>query len=211
MYVCQRIGLGKLVRDKLSRIETMENVGALFRALQIGALQLGALQIDPPGFPAYTHDMSESGTIDQATQDIVDEFSFFDDWMQRYEYIIELGKKLEGLPDAKKDDAHLVPGCQSRVWFHARFEDGHVRFEADSDAVIVRGLIALLLRVYSDRTPEEIVSTPPEFFEVLELGSHLSGSRANGLRAMVDRIHAYARAYRDGGAKAAEAAPGALG
>ena len=141
--------------------------------------------------------MTTSPAIEQTTQDIVDEFAFFDDWVQRYEYIIEMGKALPGLPDDKKDDAHKVPGCQSQVWFYARREDDRIHFDADSDAMIVRGLIALLLRVYSGRTPEEIIGTPPEFFEVLELGSHLSGSRANGLHAMVTRIHAYARAFRD--------------
>tara|TARA_B100000676_G_C18045343_1_gene827532 strand:+ start:367 stop:831 length:465 start_codon:yes stop_codon:yes gene_type:complete len=141
--------------------------------------------------------MTAHPDIDQTTQEIVDEFAFFDDWMQRYEYIIEMGKALEGLPEDKKDDAHKVPGCQSQVWFYARQEDGRIHFEADSDAMIVRGLIAMLLRVYSNRTPDEIIGTPPEFFEVLELGSHLSGSRANGLHAIVTRIHAYARAFRD--------------
>jgi len=154
--------------------------------------------------------MTETDTIDQATQEIIDEFSFFDDWMQRYEYIIEMGKNLKGLPDEMKDEAHKVPGCQSQVWFHARREDGRIFFDADSDAMIVRGLIALLLRVYSGRTPDEIIGTPPEFFEVLELGSHLSGSRANGLHAMVTRIHAYAKAFRDEDA-AETIAPGALG
>ena len=141
--------------------------------------------------------MTAHPDIDQTTQEIVDEFAFFDDWMQRYEYIIEMGKALEGLSEDKKDDAHKVPGCQSQVWFYARQEDGRIHFEADSDAMIVRGLIAMLLRVYSNRTPDEIIGTPPEFFEVLELGSHLSGSRANGLHAIVTRIHAYARAFRD--------------
>ena len=141
--------------------------------------------------------MTAHPDIDQTTQEIVDEFAFFDDWMQRYEYIIEMGKALEGLPEDKKDDAHKVPGCQSQVWFYARQEDGRIHFDADSDAMIVRGLIAMLLRVYSNRTPDEIIGTPPEFFEVLELGSHLSGSRANGLHAMVTRIHAYAQAFRD--------------
>ena len=141
--------------------------------------------------------MTAHPDIDQTTQEIVDEFAFFDDWMQRYEYIIEMGKALEGLPEDKKDDAHKVPGCQSQVWFYARQEYGRIHFEADSDAMIVRGLIAMLLRVYSNRTPDEIIGTPPEFFEVLELGSHLSGSRANGLHAIVTRIHAYARAFRD--------------
>lgn len=154
--------------------------------------------------------MTETTAIDQTTQEIVDEFAFFDDWVQRYEYIIELGKNLPGLSDEMKDEAHKVPGCQSQVWFYATREDGRVRFDADSDAMIVRGLIALLLRVYSNRTPDEIIGTPPEFFEVLELGSHLSGSRANGLHAMVTRIHAYARAFRDR-AEAGEIAPEALG
>ena len=141
--------------------------------------------------------MTPTDTIDQTTREIVDEFAFFDDWVQRYEYIIELGKALKDLPEDKKDEAHKVPGCQSQVWFHARREDGRIYFDADSDAMIVRGLVALLLRVYSGRTPEEIIGTPPAFFEALELGSHLSGSRANGLHAMVTRIHAYARAFRD--------------
>lgn len=181
MYICQRRGLDNMIALKLSRIEGMEN----------------PLLIDRAEKPAYIRAMNSSSAIDQTTQEIVDEFAFFDDWVQRYEYIIEMGKALPGLPDDRKDDAHRVPGCQSQVWFHARREDGKIHFDADSDAMIVRGLIALLLRVYSGRTPDEIIGTPPEFFEVLELGSHLSGSRANGLHAMVTRIHAYAKAFRD--------------
>ncbi len=142
--------------------------------------------------------MVESSAIESVRQAIVDEFAFFDDWIQRYEHIIDMGKALDALPENLKDDAHLVPGCQSRVWLHAWRRNGHLHFAADSDAIIVRGLIALLLRVYSGRTPEDIVDTPVEFFEVLELGSHLSGSRANGLRAMVGRIHACARNCLDG-------------
>ena len=96
-----------------------------------------------------------------------------------------------------RGDSHLVPGCQSRVWFHAgRDDDGLIHFRADSDAMIVRGLIALLLRIYSGRRAAEILATSPEFFDILELGSHLSGSRANGLHAMVKRIQAFAAAYR---------------
>jgi len=134
-------------------------------------------------------------TIEQEKEAIVEEFSFFDDWIAKYEYIIELGRKMPGLPEALRVDSHLVPGCQSRVWFYADREDGTIRFRADSDAMIVRGLIALLLRVYSGRTPEEILATGPEFLERIELGSHLSGSRANGLHAMVKRIKAFAAAY----------------
>lgn len=191
MYICQRLGLGAMIELKLSRIAGMEKPALRCRS------------IDRAGKPDYIGHMSNIDTIDQTTQEIVDEFAFFDDWVQRYEYIIELGKALPDLSDDKKDDAHRVPGCQSQVWFHARREDGRVHFDADSDAMIVRGLVALLLRVYSGRTPAEIISTPPAFFEVLELGSHLSGSRANGLHAMVTRIHAYAKAFRDEDAKTA--------
>ncbi len=141
--------------------------------------------------------MMPVATIEQTKREIVEEFAFFDDWVQRYEYIVELGKKLEGLPEHMKDEAHKVPGCQSQVWFHARRVNRYIHFDADSDAIIVRGLIALLLRLYSGRTPQEIMDTSPEFFEVLELGSHLSGSRANGLHAMVKRIQAYARALEN--------------
>ena len=147
--------------------------------------------------------MTENETLDEAKRNIVDEFTFLGDWMQRYEHIIDIGRKLEDLPDDLRQESHLVPGCQSRVWFHASRDDaGLIHFRADSDAMIVRGLVALLLRLYSGRRAEEILATSPEFFEILELGSHLSGSRANGLHAMVKRIQAYAAAYRDAEAAA---------
>lgn len=139
--------------------------------------------------------MTADETLEEAKQNLIDEFEFLGEWMQRYEYIIELGRKLPGLSVDKKVDGHLVPGCQSRVWFYARRDENRLYFDADSDALIVRGLVALLLRIYSGRTPEEILNTPPDFFEVLELGSHLSGSRANGLHAMVQRIRIYAEAF----------------
>lgn len=139
--------------------------------------------------------MAQSASIDDEKQALIDEFTLLDDWMQRYEYIIEIGRKLEGLPDELKLDSHLVPGCQSKVWFYAKKDGERLGFAADSDAMIVRGLIALLLRIYSGRRPSEILATPPDFFEVLELGSHLSGSRANGLHAMIKRIQLFARAY----------------
>ena len=130
-------------------------------------------------------------SIDDAVQSIIDEFSLFDDWIERYEYIIELGEKLSGLSAAQKIEANRVKGCQSRVWFVATREEDRVHFDADSDAMIVRGLIALLLRVYSDRTPQEIAVTPPDFFEAVDLGSHLSGNRANGLAAMINHIRSF--------------------
>ena len=138
---------------------------------------------------------ADSATIDHAQRSIIDEFSLFENWTDRYEYIIELGRDLPALPEQYRADNYLVPGCQSRVWFNARRDGGRIYFDADSDALIVRGLIALLLRVYSGRLPDEILATPPDFFDKIELGSHLSGSRANGLHAMVKRIQQYARMF----------------
>lgn len=139
--------------------------------------------------------MDDDRTIDEEKEAIIEEFSFFDDWITRYEYIIELGRKLPDLPESLRVESHLVPGCQSQVWFYADRDGEKIRFRADSDAMIVRGLIALLLRVYSGRRPEEILANGPEFLEKIELGSHLSGSRANGLHAMVNRIQAFAAAF----------------
>lgn len=127
---------------------------------------------------------------------IIEEFSVFDDWVARYEYIVELGTSLPKLPESLKTEQNRVLGCQSRVWFVPTVADGRIRFVADSDAILVRGLIALLLRIYSGRTPDEILATSPKFFEEIELGSHLTGSRANGLHAMVKRIQAIARDER---------------
>ena len=136
-------------------------------------------------------------TIAEAKQSIIDEFSLFDDWVDRYEYLIELGKALKGLPQDFHTEQFRVKGCQSQVWFRPQTVDGKIIYEADSDAMIVRGLIALLLRVYSERSADDILGTPPDFFNRIELGSHLSGNRANGLHAMVNYIQSYARARRD--------------
>ena len=138
---------------------------------------------------------NEFGAIEDAKHSIVEEFGLFDSWVDRYEYIVELGKNLEGLPEDNRTDRYKVKGCQSQVWFVAGEKAGRIFFKADSDAMIVRGLIALLLRVYSGRRPDEILATPPDFFDAIELGSHLSGGRANGLVAMVNHIHAYARSF----------------
>ena len=144
--------------------------------------------------------MKPHESLADAKQAIIDEFSLFDDWVGRYEYIIDLGRDLAGLDEAFHTDQYRVKGCQSQVWFRAREESGRIHFEADSDALIVRGLIALLLRVYSGRTPAEIVETPPDFLDAIDLGSHLSGSRANGLASMVDHIQSYARSFGGDGA-----------
>ena len=138
-----------------------------------------------------------AGSIEDAKQSIVDDFSLFDSWVDRYEYIVELGKQLTDLPVDCRTDKYKVKGCQSQVWFRVREESGRIIFDADSDAMIVRGLIALLLKIYSGRLAAEILATPPDFFDAIELGSHLSGNRANGLAAMVNHIQAYARSFGD--------------
>jgi len=140
--------------------------------------------------------MSDSHvSLAEAKQAIIDEFSLFDGWVDRYEYIIELGRGLDGLDESFRTEQYRVKGCQSQVWFRAHGDGGRVHFEADSDAMIVRGLIALLLRVYSGRTPAEILDTPPDFLEAIDLGSHLSGNRANGLASIVRHIQSYARSF----------------
>lgn len=128
--------------------------------------------------------------------EIVAEFEALDDWEERYARIIKVGRELPGLDEADKLDEHKVRGCSSQVWLLASLEDGKVVYRADSDAVIVRGLIALLLRVYSGHTPAEILAAAPDFIEELELGAHLSANRANGLAAMVKQIKAYALAFQ---------------
>jgi cysteine desulfuration protein SufE len=153
-----------------------------------------ACDIDRAHARGYIGAVSDLAAIEDEKQKIVEEFALFDSWLERYEYIIELGKNLPGIAQEKRTAQYRVTGCQSQVWFDARREGGRISFEADSDAMIVRGLIALLLRIYSGRTPEAILATSPQFLEKIELGSHLSGNRANGLVAMVKRIHDYARA-----------------
>ena len=119
---------------------------------------------------------------------IGDELAVFDDWMDRYQYIIELGRKLPPFPDAWADDAHRVPGCQSRVWMEAAQRGGRLVFAGTSDAAIVSGLVALLLRVYSGRTPAEIAATDPVFLKDLGLIEALSTNRGNGIAAMARRL-----------------------
>lgn len=120
--------------------------------------------------------------------EIVEEFAFFDDWKDRYSYIIDLGRNLPDFPDAWKIDENKVSGCQSQVWFVAEQREGRLHFKAVSDAAIVSGLIALLLRVYSDRTPETILQAEPEFINRIGLAEHLSPTRSNGLFAMIRAI-----------------------
>jgi cysteine desulfuration protein SufE len=135
------------------------------------------------------------GLVDRQ-QEIIREFSSITDWEDRYKKLIELGKSLPDLPDEKKQEDFKVKGCQSQVWMHARIQDGKIHFEADSDALLVRGLVHLLLRVYSDATPEEILNTPPDFVKEIGLETKLSPSRANGLFSMIKQMRFYALAFQ---------------
>ena len=133
-----------------------------------------------------------SNEVQAAQQEVIDEFSLFDDWMDRYQYLIDLGRRLPEFPDALRTEENRIRGCQSQVWFVAEKKDGRLEFQAISDAAIVSGLIALLLRVYSGRRPQEILDTPPEFVQALKLESHLSPTRSNGLSSMLTAIRGFA-------------------
>lgn len=135
-------------------------------------------------------------TINEIQDEIIEEFSGLDDWMDRYAYIIELGNQLEPLPEADKTPAHLIEGCQSRVWIAAERRGRDIELRADSDALIVKGIAALLLRVLSNHTPEEILDSDLYFIDRIGLREHLSPTRSNGLVAMVKEIKNYAKAYK---------------
>ncbi len=133
-----------------------------------------------------------SSEVAAAQQEIIDEFSLFDDWMDRYQYLIDLGRRLPELPDELRTEENRIRGCQSQVWFVPEQKDGRLYFQAISDAAIVSGLIALLLRLYSGRYPQDILDTPPDFVEALQLQSHLSPTRSNGLSSMLKAIRGFA-------------------
>jgi cysteine desulfuration protein SufE len=133
-----------------------------------------------------------SSEVAAAQQEIVEEFGLFDDWMDRYQYLIDLGRRLPEFPEELRTDEHRIRGCQSQVWFVPEKRDGRLYFQAISDAAIVSGLIALLLRLYSGREPRDILDTPPDFVEALELQSHLSPTRSNGLSSMLKAIRGFA-------------------
>ncbi|GAB4225380.1 MAG: SufE family protein [Acidobacteriota bacterium] len=135
-------------------------------------------------------------TIDEAVERLAEEFSFFDDWTDRYQYIIELGRKLPPFPEEWKREEFRVRGCQSRVWLVPEARDGRLWFHATSDAAIVSGLLAILLRVYSGRTAEEILATPPDFLRRLGLAEHLTPTRANGFRSAIEKIREWAERHR---------------
>ncbi len=139
--------------------------------------------------------MTNASTLTQTQQELIDEFAMFSDWQDRYEHLIELGKDLPLIAPEHKTDDNLVRGCQSRVWLHAAPQNGLVHFTADSDAMITKGIVALLVRVFNDRTPQEILGASTEFIDKIGLRAHLSPNRANGLSAMIDQMKRYALAY----------------
>ena len=135
-------------------------------------------------------------SIKEIQGEIVDEFSMFDDWMQRYEYMIELGKSLPLIAEEFKTDDNIIKGCQSRVWLHAELENDKVIFTADSDAIITKGIIAILIRAYSGQSPKDILEADNGFIDEIGLKEHLSPTRANGLVSMIKQLKLYALAYQ---------------
>ena len=127
-------------------------------------------------------------TIEEAENEVIENFSMFDEWLDKYEYLIDLGKNLEAYPDEARTEDRLIKGCQSRVWLDSRLEDGRLYFTADSDAIITKGIISLLISVYSGRTPEEIAASDFSFIDRIGLKENLSPTRANGLVSMIETI-----------------------
>ena len=135
-------------------------------------------------------------TIAEIQEEIVDEFSMFEDWMQRYEHMIELGKSLPLIEDQYKTEDNIIKGCQSKVWVHAEMQDDKLVFTADSEAIITKGIIALLIRAFSHQTPKDIIEADMEFIDEIGLKEHLSPTRANGLVSMIKQLKLYAVAYQ---------------
>ena len=135
-------------------------------------------------------------TIKEIQDEIILEFNDFDDWLDRYQLLIDLGGEQEPLPAEYKTDNNLIEGCQSRVWLQADYVDGKVLFRAESDALIVKGIVSLLIKVYSGHTPDEILDNEPYFVEAIGLKEHLSPTRSNGLLAMIKQMRLYAMAFK---------------
>ncbi len=141
------------------------------------------------------HLQKKTMTIKDIQDEIVDEFSMFDDWMQRYEYIIELGKNLPLIKEEYKVDENLIKGCQSKVWLQGEKDNDKIVFTADSDAILTKGIIAILIRVFSNQTPKDIIDAEMDFIDEIGLKEHLSPTRANGLVSMIKNIKMYALAF----------------
>ncbi|MBK78328.1 MAG: Fe-S metabolism protein SufE [Flavobacteriaceae bacterium] len=136
-------------------------------------------------------------SIETIKSDIISEFSLFEDWMEKYEYIIELGKSIPLIDPKFKTDDNLIKGCQSKVWMHAELKNNNVLFYADSDAIITKGIIAILIRVFSNQNPKNILKSDTKFIDEIGLKEHLSPTRANGLVSMIKQIKIYALAFKN--------------
>lgn len=134
-------------------------------------------------------------SINDTQEELIEEFGLFDDWADKYEYLIDLGKKLPGLSDEFKTEENVIKGCQSRVWLHAFMQEGKLIFQADSEAVIVKGLISMLIRVLSEHTPSDIMKADLYFIDRIGMSQHLAQTRSNGLLSMVKQMKNYALAY----------------
>ena len=134
-------------------------------------------------------------TIQEIQNQIIDEFNFFEDWSEKYQYLIDLGKNLPNFDNKSRIDSNLIKGCQSKVWLHAELNEGKIKFLADSEAIITRGIIAILLTIFNNRTPKEIIESDTNFIEKIGLKEHLSPNRANGLYSMIKQIKFYAIAF----------------
>ena len=135
-------------------------------------------------------------TIEKIQEELIDEFSMFEDWMQRYEYMIDLGKSLPLIDENLKNDDKLIKGCQSNVWLNSEIADGKIIFTADSDAIITKGIVAVLVRVFSNQKPQDILDANTDFIDEIGLKDHLSPTRANGLVSMIKQMKMYALAYQ---------------
>lgn len=135
-------------------------------------------------------------TIQETEQEIVEEFELFDDWMQKYEHLIEFGKSLPLIDEKYKTEDKLIKGCQAQVWMHSELKDGKIIFTADSDAIITKGMVALMIRVLSNHTPDEIMEAKLDFIEKIGLTQHLSPTRSNGLLSMIKQMKLDALAYK---------------
>ncbi len=135
-------------------------------------------------------------TIKDIQDEIIDEFSMFDDWEERYQYMIDLGKDLPLIEEQYKTERNIIKGCQSKVWVHAEMQDNNVVFTADSDAIITKGIIAILIRTFSNQHPKDIIDADTDFIDQIGLKEHLSPTRANGLVSMVKQLKMYAIAYQ---------------
>ena len=133
--------------------------------------------------------------INHIQDEIIEEFNSFDDWMDRYSLLIDYGNGLEPFPEADKNDKNLIDGCQSKVWFTAEMQDGKIVYKGDSDAILVKGIVALLIRVLSEQTPEDIINTKLYFIDEIQIREHLSPTRSNGLNAMLRRMIEYEMQY----------------